>query len=976
MKHKLLNKLWLRVGIIVAVMTTALAGTAAAEDVTTTYRFTSKSWEAMIYGTDVVANWTSGKDGNQLTSGQGIQVTTGASGANGTSPVSYSNVSKVVVRYCTNASKGEGTIKVQVGSNSEQSFSVTKPSSGGTDLKDATFNYDTPETGNIKVTGECSTNSIYIYSVTITYSSGGGSTFSVTYNANGATGGSVPTDATAYSSGATVTVKGNTGSLVKAGYTFDGWNTQADGNGTNYTAGTGTFSISANTTLYAKWNAKTITGLSYTGTPTKTSYYDGEDFDPTGLTVTASFNDSSNDDVTTSVVWTPSPLTTGTTSVTGTYMGQTVNVTGLTVTAAPGSAENPYTVAQARAKIDTGSDLNGKYVHGIISQVDSYNDTYKSITYWISDDGTTTGQMEVYKGKGLNGADFSDVTDLEVGDRVIVYGNLTYYEKESVYEFSSGSQIKFLVEIQENDLAKTNDISLSMASPSTTADAKDYFTTSSSGTITYESGNTSVATVSAAGVVTPVAAGSTTITVTQAKTATYKAGEITINVTVSAASLNETEILIDASGSTAYGTPKVEDYVISDTYDGTIAAVSSNTDVATVAITQHTDGEGTFTITPVAVGTAVITISAPATATCEAADDVEYTITVNAPAGGTTAAVTSTVLFNETFDLCNGTGGRDDTYTGSVGTDGTSGKLDESWATIGSNGASQCIKLGTSGGTGSVTTSDISLTGAGTLTFSAAGWGDSKTNTVTVTATGATLSGDTDVTLTASTWKNYTVNITEATGTVAITFTMKRGFLDDVVVKDAGVDLSVTLNASGYATYCSEYPLDFTDSEDDGYSAWQITSVSGTTITFSQITGSIKGGQGILLKGEAGTTITIPSVNSSTNLSGNKLVGTLAPTYITTVVGDYTNFGLSGSSFVKINPGTIKANKAYLPVLTANLPSSVKAFTFIFEDDATGIRTVETVSAEEAAQIFNLAGQRISKMQKGINIVNGKKVLK
>ena len=46
MKHKLLNKLWLRVGIIVAVMTTALAGTAAAEDVTTTYRFTSKSWEA------------------------------------------------------------------------------------------------------------------------------------------------------------------------------------------------------------------------------------------------------------------------------------------------------------------------------------------------------------------------------------------------------------------------------------------------------------------------------------------------------------------------------------------------------------------------------------------------------------------------------------------------------------------------------------------------------------------------------------------------------------------------------------------------------------------------------------------------------------------------------------------------------------------------------------------------------------------
>ena len=79
-------------------------------------------------------------------------------------------------------------------------------------------------------------------------------TFSVTYNGNGADSGSVPTDATSYADGASVTVADNTGNLVKNGYSFGGWNTSADGTGTNYSAGD-TFSISANTTLYANWVA-------------------------------------------------------------------------------------------------------------------------------------------------------------------------------------------------------------------------------------------------------------------------------------------------------------------------------------------------------------------------------------------------------------------------------------------------------------------------------------------------------------------------------------------------------------------------------------------------------------------------------------------------------------------------------------------------------------------------------------------------
>ncbi|MCQ4862602.1 InlB B-repeat-containing protein, partial [Pseudoflavonifractor phocaeensis] len=77
-------------------------------------------------------------------------------------------------------------------------------------------------------------------------------TYTVTYDANGATSGSVPTDGTAYAANADVTVLGNTGNLEKIGYNFIGWNTKADGSGTSYTVAT-TFKISANTTLYAAW---------------------------------------------------------------------------------------------------------------------------------------------------------------------------------------------------------------------------------------------------------------------------------------------------------------------------------------------------------------------------------------------------------------------------------------------------------------------------------------------------------------------------------------------------------------------------------------------------------------------------------------------------------------------------------------------------------------------------------------------------
>ena len=82
-------------------------------------------------------------------------------------------------------------------------------------------------------------------------------TYSVTYAANGSTGGAAPTDSGAYAAGASVTVLGNTGTLVRTGYAWAGWNTAADGSGTSYAAAATPSMGSGNVTLYAMWTVVT-----------------------------------------------------------------------------------------------------------------------------------------------------------------------------------------------------------------------------------------------------------------------------------------------------------------------------------------------------------------------------------------------------------------------------------------------------------------------------------------------------------------------------------------------------------------------------------------------------------------------------------------------------------------------------------------------------------------------------------------------
>ena len=107
-----------------------------------------------------------------------------------------------------------------------------------------------------------------------------------------------------------------------------------------------------------------------------------------------------------------------------------------------GTVENPYNVAGALYLITEGKTTDEDVaVEGIISQIDEIDTgSFGNATYYISDDGTTAKQLQVYRGYYLNGDRFKDKAAIKVGDKVIVSGKLTYHNQKTP-EFAQGSSI-------------------------------------------------------------------------------------------------------------------------------------------------------------------------------------------------------------------------------------------------------------------------------------------------------------------------------------------------------------------------------------------------------------------------------------------------------------------------------------------------------------------------------------------------------
>jgi len=99
-----------------------------------------------------------------------------------------------------------------------------------------------------------------------------------------------------------------------------------------------------------------------------------------------------------------------------------------------GTVADPYTVADARAAIDANTGKTGVYATGIVSEiVTAYNSQYGNITFNFVDKEGDTKFLQAYRCEG------NEAANVQVGDIVVVHGNLTKYG--STYEFGQGCQL-------------------------------------------------------------------------------------------------------------------------------------------------------------------------------------------------------------------------------------------------------------------------------------------------------------------------------------------------------------------------------------------------------------------------------------------------------------------------------------------------------------------------------------------------------
>lgn len=174
---------------------------------------------------------------------------------------------------------------------------------------------------------------------------------------------------------------------------------------------------------------------------------------------------------------------------------------------------------------------------------------------------------------------------------------------------------------------------------------------------------------------------------------------------------------------------------------------------------------------------------------------------------------------------------------------------------------------------------------------------------------------------------------------------------------------TVTITDAGYATYCSEKDLDFSNTGLTAYKA----AIADTEVSFSEVK-QVPAGQGVLLKGAKGT-YSVPVAANAAALTGNALIGVTEQTTVNESGIFVLLNGDSGVGFYKTtaNAFTVGAHTAYIPAL----PNSSRDF--IAVDETTAIKAVE--SQQQDGEIYNLAGQRVAKAQKGLYIIGGKKVV-
>lgn len=469
-----------------------------------------------------------------------------------------------------------------------------------------------------------------------------------------------------------------------------------------------------------------------------------------------------------------------------------------------------------------------------------------------------------------------------------------------------------------------------------------------------------------------VAPGTTTITASISGSETYRDAETSYTLKVGLASsnlsYNPTSVTVTYGGNFT-----MPDLSYAQGYDkNLITYTSSNEKVATV---DASSGE----VTILAVGETTITASGADTPYLKASK-ASFTLTVDDIQGSATGGGTGGTLFKETFNKTTGSGGWNGSAgNGDLNTSGDKQNTDENdWTVTKGFGGYKYAKFGNSSTKGSAMTRyiDVEIGKTYTLTFKAAPWDEEKTPIKVTVTNGCEIKGISSDNMTPKQWNNYTATLTPQTvERIRIKFeaaSKERFFLDEINVVAPATDetVEVTIPASGWGTYCCQWPLDFTAAP-EGLKAYAVTNVSGNKATLTQVTGSVKGGVPLLLNGAPGEYSLTVAEYSTNEVAGNLLKGTLSPTYVERETSEAINYGLKSGEFHAVISGTMPAGKAYLPI-TKSAAAAGSKFVLVFED-TTGISQYQSV--QSAAVYYDLQGRRVDSPRKGVYVRNGKKVV-
>jgi len=185
-------------------------------------------------------------------------------------------------------------------------------------------------------------------------------------------------------------------------------------------------------------------------------------------------------------------------------------------------------------------------------------------------------------------------------------------------------------------------------------------------------------------------------------------------------------------------------------------------------------------------------------------------------------------------------------------------------------------------------------------------------------------------------------------------------------------EVPVVMTEAQYATFCAPFEVNVPY----GMTAYTVQGVNeDASLDMTEVQAVIPANTPVILSGDGAKTLTAYGVSAPATAEAGLLTGVYEDT--AAPVGSYVLQNIDQVvGMYKVAEGqqpTVKANRAYLTVPG----SEVKAF-FFNAEDATSINEELRIKNEELNEgaIYNLAGQRVARMQKGINIINGKKILK